>query len=445
MTHAPSAPRGPVSVTLLRLAGPVALARLGIMGMGVADTVLVGQLAPDELSHQALGWAPTSVLLVAGIGLLMGVQVLAARVCGEGRPEAAGEVWRQGLWLSLIAGVIGALIAAVGVGPALMAFGVAPEMARPAGQVAVILALSLPLHLAYIASAYFLEAVQRPTPGMVVMWLANGLNIGLNLWLIPGLGAEGSAWATVGSRVFLAGALIGYILLTPELRVYGVRAWRSAGPGVGALLGVGIAAGASQAVEAGAFAAMTVIAGRIGEAEVAAYAIILNCLSVVFMIALGLASATAVLSSEAVGRGAAREASRIGWLGLGLNTAFMIGLGLLSLPLAGAIARGFTADASLALLVAGLVPLAALILAPDGAQVVAASALRARGDNWFPTFSHIAAYAAVMPALAFWLAEMQGQGVAGLLWAIFWASVLSIAVLAARMWALKPPKSSLPR
>ena len=50
---------------LLRIAGPVALARLGIIGMALVDTIVVGQLAPDELPHQALGWAPTAVFLVA--------------------------------------------------------------------------------------------------------------------------------------------------------------------------------------------------------------------------------------------------------------------------------------------------------------------------------------------------------------------------------------------
>jgi MATE family multidrug resistance protein len=45
---------------LLRIAGPVALARLGIIGMALVDTIVVGQLAPDELPHQALGWAPTA-------------------------------------------------------------------------------------------------------------------------------------------------------------------------------------------------------------------------------------------------------------------------------------------------------------------------------------------------------------------------------------------------
>ncbi len=65
------------------------------------------------------------------------------------------------------------------------------------------------------------------------------------------------------------------------------------------------------------------------------------------------------------------------------------------------------------------------MLHPDGAQVVTASALRARGDNWFPTFSHILAYAVVMPVLGYWLAEHLRMGVPGLLFAICGASLLS--------------------
>jgi hypothetical protein len=55
-----------------RLAAPVEMARLGIMGMGITDTVIVGQIAPADLPALAFGWAPTGVLLVGGIGLLLG-------------------------------------------------------------------------------------------------------------------------------------------------------------------------------------------------------------------------------------------------------------------------------------------------------------------------------------------------------------------------------------
>jgi MATE family multidrug resistance protein len=219
-----------------------------------------------------------------------------------------------------------------------------------------------------------------------------------------------------------------------DRKIYGVSLMSGEGPSYGALLAVGIAAAVSQAVEAGAFSAMTVIAGRISADAVAAYQILLNIMALVFMIALGLSAATAVLVSEAIGRKAPQDAARAGWTGLGLNSIGMVicAAGFLAFP--NLIGRAYTADLALAGIIAAHIWICALMLAPDGAQVVAASALRARGDNWFPTFSHIAAYAVAMPVLGYWLAEREGMGVAGLIFAIFWASLLSAGVLVAR-WA----------
>lgn len=428
----------PYIADLLRLAGPVALARLGIIGMALVDVVVVGQLAADELPHQALGWAPTAVFLVAAIGLLQGVQVLAARALGEKKPEGAGVALRRGLVLGAVAGLVSAVAMWVGGERIFTAFGIAESLAAPSARVMAVLALSIPLHLAYIAATYFLEAIKKPAASTIIMWLANGVNLALNLWWVPEHGAVGSAWATVGARVFLAGALLIWIVLLRDAKLYGVRSFgapKASGPSYRALLAVGVAAAVSQAVEAGAFSAMTVIAGRIGADAVAAYQIMLNIMALVFMVALGIAAATAVLTSEAIGRKAPGDAARAGWTGLGLNTiAMLIAAGSI-VAFAVPIGRIYTADVELAALIGSLMWAAAWVLTPDGAQVVTASALRARGDNWFPTFSHILAYACVMPVLGYWLGEHQGMGVVGLLFAIFWASIVSAAVLIAR-WAV---------
>lgn len=426
----------PYIADLLRLAGPVALARLGIIGMALVDVVMVGQLAPLELPHQALGWAPTAVFLVAGIGLLQGVQVLAARSLGEKNPQGAAVALRRGLVIALIAGLVSA-VPMFWAGPQLFTtFGIDAALAGPSARVMFVLALSVPLNLLYIAATYFLEAIKKPGISTVVMWLANGVNLALNWLWVPEHGAIGSAWATFGARVFLAAAVLACIWFLRDREHYGVRRLGVAGPTYGALLAVGFAAAVSQAVEAGAFSAMTVIAGRLGADVVAAYQILLNLMAFVFMIALGLAAATAVLVSEAVGRKAPADATRAGWTGLALNTIAMGVMAALIVVFAPQIGLAYTADPALAGLIASLTWVAAWVLAPDGAQVVTASALRARGDNWFPTFSHILAYAAVMPVLGYWFAEHLDMGVAGLLFAIFWASVVSAAVLIARWWVV---------
>jgi multidrug resistance protein, MATE family len=420
---------------LLRLAWPVSLARLGIMGMGLCDVMVVGQLAPTELPHQALGWAPTAVLLVTGVGLLTGVPVLAARGIGAGQASMAGGAWQRGLVVSAIGGALATLLIWLAGARIFTLFGIARELAEPSATVMRILALSVPLHLVYVATSFLVEAMQRPLASTLVMCAANLLNLGLNLLWVPAHGAIGSAWATFGARTFLAVALGAWVLCMPDARRFGLRA-RVREPSYGSFFGVGSAAALSQAAEASAFSGMTILAARSGGHAVASYQILLNILAVVFMVALGFSAATTVLTSDGVGRKAPRDAARASWTGLALNTGMMLLIALALLAFAGPIARAYTADLSVASLVASSMPLAAAALCPDGGQVVIAAALRAHGDNWFPTASHLLAYALIMPSLALTLAELMGMGVAGLMQAIVWSSLLSASVLAARLWTL---------
>lgn len=418
--------------SLLRLATPVAVARLGIMGMGIADTIVVGQLAPDQLPALALGWAPTGVMLIGGIGLLMGVQMLTARAIGEGRPSDAGAVWRSGLVLAAVAGVLSAIALALFCEPLFAVLGIDAALAKPSADVARILGLGLGLHFGYICCAFFVEAIKRPMPGTVVIWLANAVNLGLNLALVPIYGAKGSAWSTVGGRLFMFLALAGWIFYSSAGRTYSVRRRSVDSPSYAALLGIGAAAAVSQFAEAGAFSMLTVIAGRIGSQTVATYQLLLNLLALVFMIALGVSAATAVLVSHAWGRRDNEEVGRIGWTGLALNSVAMLVCVGIFLAVPNPIAAAFTSDPELMVMVAALLPVAALVLIPDGGQVVIAAALRARGDNWVPTASHVLSYIVVMPPLAWWLGEHLGRGVRGLLEAIVIASFVAVAVLATR-------------
>jgi MATE family multidrug resistance protein len=181
---------------------------------------------------------------------------------------------------------------------------------------------------------------------------------------------------------------------------------------------------------------MTILAGRLGGDAVATYQILLNLLALVFMVSLGVAAATGVLASRAIGRIEPREAVRVSWFGLALNTTVMLAIAALVLVAAGPIARAYTTDPNVVSAVLLWMPLVALATFADGGQAVVAWALRAQGDNWAPTASHLLAYACIMPPVAIVLSEQRGLGVQGLLLAVNWASFVSVAVLCARLWAL---------
>src|SRR5512142_1235216 len=93
--RAPAHPIRSDLTRLARLAGPVVVSRLGVMVMGLTDTVVVGRHSAVELGYMALAWAAGSTFFGPAMGLLSGVQVMASRATGEGNPLAAGAALRR--------------------------------------------------------------------------------------------------------------------------------------------------------------------------------------------------------------------------------------------------------------------------------------------------------------------------------------------------------------
>jgi MATE family multidrug resistance protein len=437
----PSPVRGDLA-QLLKLSGPVVLSRLGIMAMGLTDAVVVGRYSATELGYHALGWAPTMVVLTAVVGLLTGVQVMTARAIGEGRRERTGAVLRRGVvyafWIGLAST---ALLAATG--PLfLQSIGLEADLAAGASRALVVFSLSLTVYAVSVAATFWLEGLSRPGPAAWAMWGANVVNLLLVLLFVPGTfglpsGAVGAAWATFGARTFLMLAMLGYIAFMPEARALGVFARpqpdRAA---AGEQRRIGYGAGASNFLEVSAFAAMNIFAGWIGGLAVAAWAIVLNVAAVVFMVPLGLATGAAVLVGRSYGARDPAGVTRAGAIAFVVTGIFGVVVSLAIWPAAGLISSGYTTDAATIAIAAPALVLACLFFAPDALQVVIAQALRARGDVWVPTYTHLASYILVMMPLAWWLAIPMGLGVNGIVWGVTIASGLSFGLLLGRFWML---------
>ena len=422
---------------LLTLAWPVVLARIGIMTMGLTDAIVVGNYASRELAFHSLAWAPHSIIVVTAVGLLFGVQVMTARMLGEGRRAEVGAVLRRGLVYGLQLGVA-ACIALVFLGPWLLRqLNLEAGLAEGAGPALIVLALSMPAYLVSVAAQFFLEALGKPKPGMVAMWVANGVNLALNLLLVPDLlglglnGAEASCWATFAARAALAIFLVIYIVRLPEARALGI--FSRPRPDLVAASEqrrIGYGGGSSYFIEVAAFAAMTFIAGQLGANETAAWAVVLNVSAIVFMVPMGLSSATAVLVGRAYGAGDREGALRAGLVGIGVVTGLTLMVALLVWPGAHLLVGAYNRDPLLLAIAAPALVLATLFFVADGIQVVAAQANRAAGDVWWPTIIHFAAYGGVMMPLGWILAHR--IGVDGLVWAVIIASLVSSVLLTGR-------------
>lgn len=422
---------------LLNLAWPVVVARLGIMTMGLTDVIVVGNYSGLELAFSSLALTPTMIVVTTAVGLMMGVQVMTARLLGEGRRSEVGGVLRRGISYSLQIGLV-AMIGLILIGPwGLRHLGLAEGLAEGASPALIVFALSMPGYLVSVAAQFFLEALDRPKAGMWAMWVANGVNLALNLLLVPdvlGIGLDGavaSAWATFAARSSLAVFLLIYIVRLPEARALGIFTRPPRDPAAEReQRKVGYGAGSSYFIEIGAFGAMTFIAGRLGANETSAWTIVLNVAAMVFMVPLGLSSATAVLVGRAYGAGDGRGALRAGLVGIGVVIALTLAVALVVWPAAPLIASAYNRDPALLAVVVPALVLATLFFVADGIQVVSAAANRAAGDVWWPTILHFGAYTLIMMPLGWWFAHE--IGVNGLVWAVIIASLVSSVLLTGR-------------
>lgn len=428
---------------LFTLAWPVVISRLGMMAMGLSDAIVVGRYSAVQLGWHAIAWAPTTVVLVVGTSLLGGVQVMTARAMGEGRPEETGAVLRRGLIYGAKVGLLAGAVLFF-LGPWILGLLQLPDdLVAGATPPLQIFALSMPFFVIGSACSAWLEGLGRPRIGAVFMWIANLINLLALLVLVPGtfglpaLGASGAAIATLIARGMLTLALVVFILKMPEARRLGVFTPAAPAPEAASeQTRIGLGAGASGFFEMAAFAGMNVIAGWLGTIPVATWSIVVNVISVAFMVPLGIATAVSVLVGRAYGAGDAAAIRRISLIAYGVTTAFCLLVTLVCWFGAGLIASGYTTDAAtLALAIPALV-LAAAIIPPDALQVVVAQSLRARGDILVPTATHFVSYVLVMAPLAWFLALPAGRGINGIVEGVLIASLLSAGLLLARFAVL---------
>ncbi|MDB5456698.1 MAG: efflux family protein [Caulobacter sp.] len=426
-------------IELLRLAGPVVLSRLGIMVMGLTDAIVVGHFSAKQLGFHAMAWAPTSVFVTMTVGLLVGVQVMASRALGAGKPQGAGAVLRRGLVYALGLGLAGAALLVLLGPPLLHRAGLDKALADGATAPLIVFSLSLPLYAVSVALSFWLEGLSRPGSVTIAMWIANLINLAVNLLLVPGtfglpaLGAVGAAWSTFVARAAFTAMLVVIIVRMKDAKALGVFDKPAPDrPSEIEQRRVGYGAGLSNFFEVSAFAGMSLVAGWLGGLSVAAWAVVLNVVAVIFMVPLGLSTATAVQVGRAHGARDPAAMSRAGWIAFAVTAAFALLVSLLLWPLRGLVAQAYTSDPAALALIGPALALSCLFLIPDAVQVVCAQALRARGEVWIPTVTHMISYALIMGPLAWWLALPMKLGVDGIVWSVIVTSFLAAGLLLGR-------------
>ncbi len=418
---------------LFVLALPVVVVQVGMMAMGVVDSIMVGRISAAALAGVALGNVYFSAAVVFGMGVLLALDPLVSQAVGARDERGVARALQRGIVLALLLSIPASLLALT-TGPVLAALGQPVDVVPiAAGYVTREIPSIFPFY-AFTVFRQTLQAMGRMRPIIMVIVLANVANVFLNWVLIhgrlgfPELGVNGSAWATTAARWLMLAAIVGlaWPALRPHLRAL-LPETLSPGP-LGRMLALGAPIGMHMQLEFGVFGVVGLLMGRLGTESMAAHQVALNLASLTFMVPLGVSAAAAVLVGRAVGRGDEGSARRAARASLIVGTGFMFCTAALFLLAPGVLAGFYSRDATVLAVAASIIPLAGVFQVFDGIQAVSTGILRGLADTRTPMLIGLVGFWAVGLPVSLWLGFRTSLGPVGLWWGLV-AGLAVVAVL----------------
>jgi MATE family multidrug resistance protein len=320
---------------ILRLAVPSILTALSTPLIGIADTAMIGHL--PEVAF--IGAVSTANLIFTAIFwclafLRMGTTALVAQYYGAGdRPACAGILYRS----LLLAALFGAVIVAAGPWISRIGFtlaGGSAEVQHWGGQYFAIRVWEAPLALGILTLNGFFFGTANALAPLGVTMVANLVNIGADYalifgkWGAPEMGVKGAAWASVlGNAAALAtGVLLLVYRYRPYLREWPKKIW-DLRPMRRLLQTNAFLFGRTLCLQFAGFFMLSMVS-RMGEAQLAANAVVLQVWGLASFGIDGFAHAAETLVGNCLGGRlfveARQMARRIIFWGIGVGVGFAV-------------------------------------------------------------------------------------------------------------------------
>ena len=434
-------------LALARLGTPLVATQMGFMLIGVVDSALLGHVSANALAASSLATQWSWVCLGLGLGVVLGIDPLIAQAHGAGDRTGTALALQRGLVMAVIVGLPVAALHLV-TEQGLLLLGQPPEIAADAQRYNEIRAASIPFFYVFVALRSWLAGRTLVAPALWVVLVANVINALAGYALVFGhfgfarLELTGAALVAAGVGILQPFLLWGWVRL--RALDEGVRLWPQraafAPRGLGQVVRLGLPVGFQLALEAWGWSFSAFMAGWGGASVVAAHAILINLISLVYQLGLGLALAATVRVGNSIGAGDLAGARRAAGVAVS-STALLMGLLALAVVMArNVLPHLYTDDLAVATLAASVAPIAAATQLFDGLQVVAAGVLRGAGRTHAPAYVNLFCFGAIVLPLAYLFGYGFAWGLAGI-WSGFVVGVSIIALLML-VWARRT--TSLP-
>lgn len=395
----------------------------------LTDTAIVGHLGTTQLAALALAASVLSAVVTLCNFLAYGTTAQVARLHGAGEQARAGEVAAQALWLATGLGVAVAAACAAFAGPLMTLVGGSGEVAELAARYLRLSAPGVPCALIALSAQGYLRGVGDLRTPLIVLVVANAVNVVLEVALVYGLdtGLDGSALGTVVAQLGMGAAFVVLLLRASSA----AQASRRPQPTILRRLA---RTGGHILVRTGSLLLAFLVAGavlaRIGAASLGAHQVAFQLFIFLALVLDAIAIAGQVLVGRMLGAGRSDEAwaaaRRMCWWSVLVGLVMAGGL----LALEDLLPRAFTSDPAVLERAHELWPLFALML-PIGALVFALDGiLLGAGDTRY--LARAMAFSSLVVFVPIALAALHfGWGVTGVWWGL-------VALMAARLATLAP-------
>ncbi len=387
---------------LIKLATPVSLTQLCIMGMSATDVLIAGKAGTVELAGMNLGVNTWNMIVFFFMGIGFATQPLVAKQFGAGSIEGVRHQLQQSLWLCSWLGLLATACALFGAW-LLGLTNIEPTMLSIAQRFLVVISsCAVPVCL-IPALRGTLEGMNLTRVVFFISFVAFLVNIPLDYVLVnglygfPRLGGVGCAVAT--SCLMWLSALSTFFVLRWHAQTRHKRLLSAfEKPVQSTLVGtlrLGVPIGASIVIELSMFSGAGMLIAAFGPVQAGAHALAITVAALSFMIYMGLAQGVTIRASQFLGAGAQENA----WFTIKIGSAFNLSISVIIcvtfILFTEPLIRLFSNDEAVIEVAVVLLYFGAAFQIADCLQVAMVHALRAFHDTTSPPKYQMAAFWAI--------------------------------------------------
>ncbi len=384
----------------LKLGLPIAVGQLGVIIMGFADTMMVGQYSTSALAAASFVNNVFNLVTFLLLGYSCGLTPLISGSYGRGELLQAGGLLRSALVANVLYGLL--IFSAMG-----LLFFFLPHL----GQPEELLPLIRPYYLVMLSSMFFVvlfnvlrqfaEGTTDTALGMWVLLFGNTLNIVGNYLLIygiaglPELGLLGAGIATLCSRAVMAIIMIAAILLKKRYAIFleGFRTFRARISDVLQINKISLPVSLQMGIEAGCFTFSAIMAGWIGAVELASYQVMTTIGTLGFLFYYSFGAGTSIRVAAFVGQNDWKNVRLSARAGAHILTCIAFFSSLLIVASSRQLIAFFSDDPAVQMMSLSLLVPLVIYQFSDALQICYANALRgtARVSSmmWIAVFSYL--------------------------------------------------------